>query len=94
MNKNKRIAQLIRLLPILLFGGCSWLGAENVLIGLAEIPSEMRENVAMCQMINGAITADGIYSNGQAEGVTLISYNGGCEQAGQIETRNGGVTLK
>ena len=73
--------------------GCSQFGADSVFTNFADIPPEMRESLGLCQMIEGQASADGIYTNGNAQVVSVVEFNDGCANVQRLETRNGVVNL-
>lgn len=81
-------------LGLTLLAGCEHFGARPLLPELANIPEDMRKDIALCQTLQAGMVGDGYYTNGQAEVVTLLSYNGGCDRVQALEPRNGSVVFK
>ena len=83
------------LLPLMwALTGCSALGAQSVFTDLQKLPPEILSKSAMCQMVEGQASADGVYSNGSAQIVSVVEFNGGCNGVTGLETRNGAVSFQ
>ncbi len=88
------MARVIAFASSLALSGCSQFGAQSLFTDLQTLPPDVLERSALCQMAEGNASADGVYTNGQAQIISVVEFNDGCEGVKSLGNRNGAVEFE